>query len=653
MRQFIRRHAAKIATGSVVLVLYVLSVPAELPADDQAALAARFRFDAVELAPAANGRQFRTGRNVHPSLRHINSWVSAVGASVAFADLDNTGRPADICLVDPRNDSVTVMPAPGTEIDGKPRYAKFFLPIPTDGYRPETIAPMGCLPADVNEDGKMDLVVYFWGRTPVIFLQTGEGELTAARFKPIDIVSMRERWNTNAALFVDIDGDGHPDLVFGNYYRDGDRILDTAATDPVEMQHSMSRAANAGHLHLLMWQSATADTVVFEDRSDVFSRIVSRQWIAGEVATGWTLALAAADLNGDLLPEIYVANDFGPDRLLLNTSTPGKPSFELVEGERDFTTPRSKVLGQDSFKGMGADFGDVNGDGRFAIAVSNISEQYALLESHFLFVHTGDVSAWSRGVAPYRDESSRRGVWTGGWGWDIKFADLDNSGAPQILQTIGFIKGEINRWPQLQELAMGNDELLKFPAAWPVFGPNDDLSGTNQHDHLYVRTSNGSYFDIWPLLGLDRNTVSRGIALGDVFGDGRLAVAIARQWMPSVFLRNVSPNPGRWLVLDLRLPGAVAGTRTAIGATARVILPDGRIVFGQVDGGSGHGGRRAPEIHLGLGKNLADSKVTVELAWRDSLGPHRRTVRLSPDQRHRIVLTESVLAELATTGSKQ
>jgi enediyne biosynthesis protein E4 len=632
MRQFLRRHAAKLATGCLVLTLYSMSVPQDLPADEWNALAARFQFEKFELFPASNGQPLRFIRGVHPALQHVSAWISAVGASVAFADVDGIGRPADICLVDPRNNSVTLMPAPGTGS----RYEPIALPLPAEGFDPATIAPMGCLPADVNEDGRLDLVVYFWGRTPIAYLQTGEGALSGPRFLPVEIVPTRERWFTNAALFIDVDGDGHPDLVFGNYYRDGDRILDPRATDVVDLQHSMSRAYNGGRNRLLLWQSAAPDTVTFRDASDAFS---------SDMANGWTLALAAADLTGDLLPEIYVANDFGPDRLLLNKSVPGKPAFEIVEGERDLFTPRSKVLGRDSFKGMGVDFADITGTGRFAIAVSNISETYGLLESHFLFVHTGDETAWSRGIAPYRDESVPRGTWTGGWAWDVKFADLDNSGVPQILQAVGFTKGKNNRWPQLQELAMGNDELLRYPALWPSFGPDDDLSGVRSHDHLFVADAKGRYHDIWPRLGLDRATVSRAIAVADVYGDGRLAVAIARQWMASIFLRNTSTTVGHWLVLDLRLPGAVAGTRPAIGAIARIKLPDGRIVVSQVDGGSGHGGRRAPEIHVGLGRGAFDPEVKADIAWRDGSGVHRMSVRVPIDRRHLIMLGSNRTAQ--------
>jgi len=644
MRAFIGRHAAKIATCSVVLSLYLVARPPQISPEQRDALAAGLKFQPTYLEPVDNGHRMRTIRDVNPSVRRIDAWISSVGAGIALADISGSGRPADICLVDPRNDSVSVMPAPETG----DRFRSFALPTPTAGYDAATIAPMGCLPVDLNEDGRMDLLVYYWGRTPVVFLRNGQSELSSAAFTPVEIVAQREIWNTNAAIAADIDGDGHVDLVFGNYFRTGDRVLDPKAADGIEMQHSMSRADNAGPSRLLLWREAASAFVGFRDASGA---------LAPAMLNGWTLALAARDLDDDFLaaagpefqkyrglPEIYFANDFGPDRLLLNRSTPGLPNFEIVEGVRGFATPRSKVLGQDSFKGMGADFGDVAGDGRPALAVSNISSPYALLESHFLFMHTGDSEAWRRYVAPFRDESGARGTWTSGWAWDIKFADLLNSGHPALLQAIGFLKGERNRWAELQELAMGNDEGLRHPGFWPRFSEKDELSGRD-HDRLFLQ-KDGKFEDVWETLKLDRETVSRGIATGDVFGDGRLSVAIARQWSPSLFLRNLSPNAGRAIVVDLRLPGAPAGgTRAAIGAEARVSLADGRVVTSVVDGGSGHGGKRAPEIQLGLGQVPADQAFNVEFKWRDGEGFHTRTAMLKPG-RYRITLGVQETAQL-------
>jgi hypothetical protein len=106
--------------------------------------------------------------------------------------------------------------------------------------------------------------------------------------------------------------------------------------------------------------------------------------VSPAVEHGWTLAMGVADLDGDQLPEVYLANDFGPDRLLHNESTPGHLKFRLLEGRRRFTDPKSSVLGQDSLKGMGVDFADVNGDGLLDIYVSNIADTFALTESHLL-----------------------------------------------------------------------------------------------------------------------------------------------------------------------------------------------------------------------------------------------------------------------------
>jgi hypothetical protein len=285
---------------------------------------------------------------------------------------------------------------------------------------------------------------------------------------------------------------------------------------------------------------------------------------------------------------------------------------------------------------MGVDFADVSGDGRLDIAVSNISQEYALLESHFLFVHTGNEADWASSVAPYRDESGPRGTWKTAWGWDVRFADLTNSGWPALLQAVGFIKGSVNRWPELQELAMANDELLKMPVFWPRFTAGDDLSGS-EHDRVFVQDARGRFHDIGREIGLKPGTVSRGIAVADVYGNGRLSVAIARQWMPSQFLKNLSPAAGEAIVLDLRLPGALSGTRPAIGATAKLRLEDGRTLVGQVDGGSGHSGKRAPEIHFGLGRLPPGTRLEVEIAWRDARGVHRMTRHLAAG-RHPIEL---------------
>jgi hypothetical protein len=600
-------------------------------------LAARFNFAGSTLPVLENYAQ-KSVRAVSPSLQRISAWISSVGAAVALNDLDGDGLPNDVCYVDVRIDQVVVAPAPGTP----PRYKPFALE-PSPLRYDATMAPMGCVPGDLNEDGLSDILVYYWGRTPIAFLRVGGAGVTSAGYVRQEIVPGEERWFTNAATRADLDGDGHTDLVLGNYFKDGAHILDPNYDGVESMQHSMSRAYNGGRNRLLLWAGATAATsaakpaVRFNDASDALD---------DEVAHGWTLAVGAADLDNDMMPELYFANDFGPDRLLHNRSTAGKLEFARLEGVKEFTTPNSKTLGRDSFKGMGVDFGDLNGDGLLDMYVSNIAAEYALEESHFAWTSTGELSRMWDGTAPYADRSEQLGLSRSSWGWDTRLADFDNDGILEALQATGFVKGEINRWPELQEMATGNDELLSDPGSWPHVTPGDDLSG-HQPNAFFVRAADGRYYDIARELGVDQPYVTRGIATADVDGDGKLDFAIANQWDASYFYHNESDKSGAFLGLHLLLPtGSVVEVKSvergghprpgilgspAIGAAARVYLPDGRQLVGQVDGGNGHSGKRSPDLQFGLGDTAPDAVLKVDLSWRDRAGQtHAETMQLTP-----------------------
>ncbi len=88
----------------------------------------------------------------------------------------------------------------------------------------------------------------------------------------------------------------------------------------------------------------------------------------------------------------------------------------------------------------------------------------------------------------------------------------------------------------------------------------------------------------------------------------------------------------------LVIPGPDLYGRPAIGATATVHLPDGRTLSAQVDGGSGHSGKRSTDLHFGLGGTSLDATLQVDLAWRDATGHVvKKTVPIHPGW-HTIVL---------------
>ncbi len=624
----VRRHALKLVALAAIVAAYGFARLPVLSERDEAALAGRFAFTRFDLpfAPVEGPR--KTIRAVHPQLERISAWISGVGAGVATHDLDGDGLANDLCSIDNGTDRVVVTPAPGT---GE-RYPSFVLEPAGLPYDRPTTAPMGCLPGDLNEDGLADLAVYYWGRSPVLFLaRSGSAAALAAdRYRPTELVSPAEDWYSNAATRADFDGDGHVDLVIGNYFPESSRIIDDQATNRAHMQHSMSRAANAGRNRLLLWRSGRAGS----EPEARFQEIPGA--LPGRAEVGWTLAMGAADLDGDLLPELYVGNDFGPDVLLHNRSRPGAVSFVAVEGRKGLTTPSSKVLGHDSFKGMGVDFADLNEDGFFDVYVSNIAAEYSLEESHFVWTSTGRPADFRSGRAPYVDRSEPLGLSRSGWGWDCRFADFVNDGVVEAVQATGFLRGERSRWPELHEIAMGNDQLLHVPEAWPQLQAGDDLSG-RQHNPFFVRAPSGRYFDLASALGIGDPMVSRGIAVADVDGDADLDFVVANQWDRSYLYRNDAPRAGKGLVLDLRLPLAEGGASVAaVGARAKVRLPDGRTLLAQVDGGSGHSGKRSPEVHFGLG--TAAGPVLVEVTFRGLDGTVKTQTYTLEAGRHTLLL---------------
>ena len=625
------QHKARtlVALLLVVGLFVALRFSLKVSEKEVRAAATRFAFSRSTL-PELPGPPIRTQRLVHPSLKRVSAFVSTVGAAVTLNDMDGDGISNDACYIDTQTDQIIITPVPGT---GN-RYSPFAL-VQEPFFDRDRMAPLGVLLADVTEDGHVDVIVYYAGRSPLLFLwqpstHADSSSIGASKYVGHDIFP-KEIWMTGSATTADLDGDGHLDLIFANYFKDGSDLYNPTGTGDVSMPESFSHAANGGGERIYRWTSSTSGnnpSVTYEEVRDA---------LPAGVGGGWGLAVGACDLDGDLLPELYVAHDFGPDRLFWNRSTPGQIRFALLEGQRQFAAPKSYVLGRDSFKSMGVDFADLNDDGVPDIYVSNITEPKGLQESQMLFLSTGDITKMREGIAPYINRGEALGLSDSGWAWDAKLDDFDNDGIPEAIQATGFIRGSSNLWPELQELATANDALIsKVWTSWPRIEAGADLAGHNQNP-FFVRVGD-HYVDIAKEIGFGEDYVSRGIAIGDVDLDGSLDLIVSNMWGPASYYHNQHPVSASSLSLNIRLPlerewsGELivyqgkqqppVPSRAAVGAAVSVTRTDGKVLTRQVDGGNGHSGKRSPALHFGLGNS--QGLVKVEIRWRDQRGQVRQ-----------------------------
>ena len=545
--QLYRRTPVIITVLAVVAVLSALARIPDPPAGVTARLASRFRFsvEKLPLVPIPAHVVYP----VNPMAKQMQFYYYQVGESAALGDLDGDGLPNDLCQTDVRAKSAWISPVPGTGA----RYSSFKLEF-GKYFDPVTEYPSVCRIADLNEDGLEDIFIGFYGRPPLLLLRKAPPDLKPGAPLSMDsftvqelIPGLNERWWTATANFFDVDGDGHLDLFVGNYYAEGSELTDPISTKPFQMNEDFSRAKNGGTSRIFLYVSSKtgpAPSVVYSDAGNVFPDNGSH---------AWTLASGAADLDRKGLSDFYIANDFGPDQLLWNHSTPGSVHLEELKGQGGFTIPTSMTIGNDTFKSMSVDFADVNNDGIFDWYVSNIASPFALQESHFLWVSTGKMGKMKKGIAPWVDKAEDLGVAHSAWAWDARFEDFDNCGAVELIQATGLVKGTENRWPDLAQVGGANDQLVRHPASWPRFLPGTaDVDGTAQKP-FWVRNEDGHFVNVADNLWPDMTAPTRGIAIADVDGSGYPDMVLANFWDNSIYIKN-NGSGNKFIELFLLLP---------------------------------------------------------------------------------------------------
>ncbi len=268
----------------------------------------------------------------------------------------------------------------------------------------------GVVAGDLDGNGFPDLFLTNLGPN-VLYLNRGDGTFRdASRGAGVEGAG----WSTGSAMF-DYDSDGDLDLYVSSYGRwtyGGERpFFGNLRTR--ERVYCPPTTINPER-HFLLRNRGDA---TFEDVTEA-AGILRRD--------GRGLGVVAADLNGDGLTDLYVANDMSPNFLFLNR---GDGTFEdLTE-----TSGAARNAVGKTQASMGVDAEDLTGDGLPELVVTNFREEYTTIYRNLDGRNFQDISGWA-GVVP----ESRTGV-----GWGCALADLDNDGWPDLVVVNGHVDNNL------------------------------------------------------------------------------------------------------------------------------------------------------------------------------------------------------------------
>jgi len=514
-----------------------------------------------ETAEAAGISYMHERAEFDPSVQKIMPWLTAGGAGVAVGDYDNDGLD-DIYVVTSLHDRPNELYRNLGDFRFKPMAAELGLADVND----RTVGTSAhAVWFDYDADGWNDLLLMRFGQLSLFRNHEGERFVDVAKDVGLDLWA-----NALSAVAFDYDNDGDLDLYLGGYFPEKDfyNLSDTKV-----LFESWESAVNGGPNYLFQ-----------NDGTGQFTDVTDE---TGTQDFGWAMAVGHGDLNNDGLQDLYIANDFGGDTLLMNTGDA-------------FDNKTREIIGVDTKKGMNVDIADYNNDGFLDIYVTNMTEPY-LHECNMLWENAGGEALV--------DVSTETGSCDTDWGWGAKFFDADNDGQLDIFAATGFISdGEEDYMKKLLDFIFEEGVDLRDATEWP------DMAGYSMagyEPNYLLHQQFGVFSSIGPEAGVDHTGDARGVSIADFDRDGLMDFVVTNVQGPLLVYRNVTEDAENWA--GFRLVGDGLNP-TAVGA--RVTLAAGiDTQIREVNIGNGFNSASTTDVHFGIG--AADSIDTLEVRWPD------------------------------------
>jgi enediyne biosynthesis protein E4 len=500
-----------------------------------------------------------TAQNIFGGIDTKKYILETTGTGVAIFDYDNDGWP-DIFLVNgTRTEGFPASQAPTNHLY-RNNHDGTFTDVTAKAGLTATGWGQGVCVGDYDNDGWEDVYVTYYGKNKLfhnqngVFTEVGEKSGVAGSGKA---------WGTGCA-FVDYDRDGHLDLVVANY-----------------VDFDLATAPSPGERPTCIWKGvpvmcgprglAGAKNILYRNRGDGTFEDVTTKAHIDRTDGHYALSVSTFDFDEDGWPDIYVACDSTPSILYRNNHDGTFSDVAVVSGSAFNEDGREQA-------GMGSTIGDYNGDGHLDIFKTNFSD-----DTSTLYKNNGD------GTFTDATAAAGLGLYTQYLGWGTMFLDFDNDGWPDLILVNGHV------YPEVDSQHLGSS--YKEPRI------------------LYRNDGDGTFSDVSAAGGAAITTAasSRGLAVGDLWNDGRMSIVIGNMNAAPSLLVNQLRSANHWIAIHTV---GTKSNRDGIGARVRVKTAT-RTLVDEVRSGSSYISNSDMRVHFGLGK--ADKVEWVEIRWPSGL----------------------------------
>jgi hypothetical protein len=504
-----------------------------------------------------------TMTNVFGGLNTKTYIIETTGAGVAIFDYDNDGWP-DIFFV---NGTTLELASGGNNPSGhlyRNNHDGTFTDVTIKAGLATTVGwGQGVCAGDYDNDGWEDLYITYYGKNRLYHNRNGVFEEVGEK---ADVAGSGRSWGTGCA-FVDYDRDGYLDLVVANY-----------------VDFDQATAAKPGERSTCVWKGVPvmcgprglrgAKNILYRNRGDGSFEDVTAKAHIDRTEGHYGLGVATFDFDDDGWPDIYIACDSAPSILYRNNHDGTFTDVAVSAGVAFNEEGREQA-------GMGITVADFNGDGRLDLFKTNFSD-----DTPTLYRNDGE------GVFTDVTFTAGLGLHTQYLGWGTMFFDFDNDGWPDLILANGHV------YPEVEKFHLGSE--FKEPRI------------------LYHNKGNGTFADLSGSAGPGISAVSsaRGLAVGDLWNDGRLSVVINNMNAEPSLLVNSVRSPNHWIAFK------TLGTRSnRDGIGAKIIVTIGkRRMIDEVRSGSSYISQSDIRVHFGFGS--ATKADSIEVRWPSGLVEH-------------------------------